>query len=549
MEESDPATVAIIFGTAIFAIPIAMWLISKCQSKSKSNINSERRTHAPCSSLTCNVSEFRARSDATTQRFTPRNEVGSKYNEWREPVFEVGLGDADISKYFQENNLHISESDWQESRQIMDKVVKIIAREMKTAAAIQFPGLVLEESLIKQGSSREGLKVCDPLEFDFILPFRIEGVRMVETKAFNCYGNPLPGLFKQRVVSHYNLPSWMMKHDLLKDCNGDRYINTSNFHRKVFTSLFDQSEVKLNQQFRSLTALSSDRCRVVRSVRPPTLKIRIKDNIELKRLGQYAVVLQSASGENVSRISVEADLVPGLCLSSDTVPDPYTVHDFHQCHKVESTISSDEQMPCERYGVMKYVNKGKSDIPESEREFFWRNSTCGYEKHILDVARRNQSQRYVMTACRLLKGALLEFQPNSTNQLGSVVNSYHLKNICFYCILFLTIPSKENTLSGVKEALGYFVKYLELSIEEGYLPHFFYGNPYINIMFLGSPFEKEVEAYNLFASKDPETMHQARYSLSRFLQPLSGLYMKEWMLDSDKIRVYRDLLLIHESRV
>ncbi|XP_056004830.1 uncharacterized protein LOC125659948 isoform X3 [Ostrea edulis] len=516
MEESDPATVAIIFGTAIFAIPIAMWLISKCQSKSKSNI-----------------------------KFTPRNEVGSKYNEWREPVFEVGLGDTNISKYFEEKKLNISRSNWQASCQMMDKVVKIIAREMKAAAAIQFPGLVLDETFIKQGSSREGLKVCDPLEFDFILPFRIEGVQMVETKAFNCYGNSLPGLFKQRVVSHYNLPSWMIKYGLLEDSYGDRCINTSNFQTRIFTSLLDKSKDGINRQLRRMTALSSDICTVDRCVSPPTLKILIKNNIHLDRLCQYILVLESTNAKNVYCMCVEADLVPGLCLSSDTVPDPYAVHDFHQCHITKSTISADEQMPCKRYGVMKWVNKVNPNIPESEREFLWRNSTCGYEKHILDVARRNQSQRYVMTACRLLKGALREFQPNSTNQLGSVMKSYHLKNICFYCILFLTIPSRENTLSGVKEALGYFVKYLELSIEEGCLLHFFYGNPYIHIMFPGSPFENELETYNLFASKDPETMRQARYSLPRFLQPLSGLYMEERMLDSEKIRLYRDLLLIH----
>jgi hypothetical protein len=190
---------------------------------------------------------------------------------------------------------------------------------------------------------------------------------------------------------------------------------------------------------------------------------------------------------------------------------------------------------------MKWVSKKNPDIPESEREFLWRNSTCGYEKHIFDVARRKQSQRYVMTACRLLKGALTEFNLNSTNQLGNIVNSYHLKNVCLYCILFLTIPRNKNTLSGVKEALGYFVKYLEISIETGYLPHFFHGNPYLHVMFPGSPFEEEVEGYNLFASKDPETLRQARCSFPQFLQSLSGLHTEECLLTSNKIKLYRDL--------
>jgi hypothetical protein len=414
----------------------------------------------------------------------------------------------------------------------MDKVVKIIAREMKAAADIRFPGLVLDEKLIKQGSSREGLKVCDALEFDFILPFCLEGVQMEETEAFDRYGHSLPGLFKQRVVDSYYLPSWMRKYGLIGDSYGDTYINTSNFQRKVFTSLFDQAEDKINRQLRAMTAQSYDRCSVVRSVSPPTLKIRIEINAELKKLVPYVIRLESASAKDASYRYVEADLVPGMCLSSDRVPDPYTVHDVHQSHTA---------MLCERYGVMKWVSKKNPDIPESEKEFLWRNSTCGYEKHILDVARRNQSQRYVMTACRLLKGALCGFKSTSIDQLGSVVKSYHLKNICFYCILFLTIPSKEKTLSGVTEALGYFVKYLKLSIEEGYLPHFFHGNPYLHTMFPGSPFEEEVEGYNLFASKDPETLRQARYSLPRFLQSLNGLYREERLLDPDKVNLYRDL--------
>jgi hypothetical protein len=146
-----------------------------------------------------------------------------------------------------------------------------------------------------------------------------------------------------------------------------------------------------------------------------------------------------------------------------------------------------------------------------------------------------------MTACRLLKGALSKPQHYSTKQLGSIVNSYHLKNICLYCILFLTILRKKNTLSGVKEALGYFVKYLELSIKTGYLPHFFHGNKYLHVMFPGSPFEEEVEDYNLFASKDPETLRQARCSFPQFLQSLRGLYMGECQLNPEKIELYRNL--------
>lgn len=260
-------------------------------------------------------------------------------------------------------------------------------------------------------------------------------------------------------------------------------------------------------------------------------------------------------------ITIEVDLVPAMDLGYDEIPDPYTVNSFHQslknypkgwCQKFMRMFSSSgvpdatEQdaraMRCIRYGVMKWVNKKNPAMSEDDKDMLWRESTCGYEKHIFDIARRNQSQRYVMTACRLLKGALNEFPSDSTEQLASVLKSYHLKHITLYCILFLTIPREENKLSSVKEALGYFVKYLELSLNARYLPHFFYGNPYLGLMLPGSPFEGEKTKYNMLATKNPETLLQARYSLSRFLQPLVGLYCEDYFLKNEKIRLFQDLL-------
>lgn len=61
-------------------------------------------------------------------------------------------------------------------------------------------------------------------------------------------------------------------------------------------------------------------------------------------------------------------------------------------------------------------------------------------------------------------------------------------------------------------------------------------------MLPGSPFEREKVKYNLLATTDPETLRQARYSLSRFLQTLEGLYYKDWLPDNEKINRFRDLL-------
>ncbi|XP_061194199.1 uncharacterized protein LOC133202397 [Saccostrea echinata] len=540
MKNNDPSMICItlIVGAVTVALPLCLMYVCKRSSEKRIQVNPEKINSSHCG---CHRSN---ETSATVTRSTSSVRVGSKYNEWREPVFEIGLGDVGISEYFTEKGLHVNHTDWRDSCSIMGNVIRVIAREMKKAANIYFPGLVLDDTFIKQGSSREGLKVCDPLEFDFILPFRIEGLRTQRENVFDCYGNVLPGLFKEKIINDYDAPPWMRKHSLLEDDFGGKYINTNNLQKKVFTSLLDQSRDEINKQLQRIST-GNESYRLVRSVYAPNLKITIKVQSERGLKGLAKIKLESFQGLWI--IELEADLVPALCLSSDTVPDPYTVHDFHLCFQHHPT--SYRQMPCERYGVMKWINESNDSIPLDplqSREVLWRISTCGYEKHILDVARRNQSQRYILTACRLLKGALYNFNRKSRgdSQLDSVIKSYHLKNICLYCILFLTIPSKENKLSGVREALGYFIKYLQLSLKAEFLPHFFYGNPHIVLMFPESSFEKK--KYDLFSFKDPETLRQARLILPKFLQTLRGLYYEGCMLDFDKVKLFEDMLETHD---
>ncbi|XP_034327323.2 uncharacterized protein [Magallana gigas] len=492
--------------------------------------------------------------------------IGSNCNIWRFRIFETGSNDNDVVEFFRTKKINFDYSLWEESCEVIDKVMKHVVRQMKMTASGDFPGLVLEDNLIKQGSSREGLKVCDPFEFDYILPFRIEGLTLTKTAIYDCCMNKVPGLFKYKIQnSCSNIPSWMENHDVIghsEDGYGSgRFINTRNFQRKLFTSLVDKSISGLINKNIHLPNSKYNRYSINRSVDPPTLKItiRVEKSFGLRGLNMsFQLESRPLSEDN---ITIDVDLVPAMVLANDFIPDPYTVNNFHQspenypkgwCRKLTRIFSSSEvsdtteqgarMMHCIRYGVMKWVNKKNPAIGDDEKDMLWRESTCGYEKHIFDIARRSQSQRYVMTACRLLKGALSKFPSDSTEQLGSVLKSYHLKHITLYCILFLTIPREENKLSSVREALGYFVNYLELSLNVKNLPHFFYGNPWLGLMLPGSPFEREKVKYNLLATTDPETLRQARCSLSRFLQTLEGLYYKDWLLDNDKINRFRDLL-------
>lgn len=196
-------------------------------------------------------------------------------------------------------------------------------------------------------------------------------------------------------------------------------------------------------------------------------------------------------------------------------------------------------IPCERYGVLKWVNKRNDHIPKENGDLIWRSSTCGYEKCIFDIAQKNPSQLYVMTACRLLKWAL---QNDANNQLGSVIGSYHLKNLCMYCILFLTIPSEQNRLSGVTEAMGYFIEFIRISLEAKYLPYFFFGNPYLHDMIPGCTFGTERATYNMFAKNSATTLIHARLGFMKLTRKLHGLYMKRGQLDKKKIKLFAGLL-------
>lgn len=147
-----------------------------------------------------------------------------------------------------------------------------------------------------------------------------------------------------------------------------------------------------------------------------------------------------------------------------------------------------------------------------------------------------------MTACRLIKGALRELASDSNNQLGSVLKSYHLKNLCLYCFLFLTIHEKPNKLSSVTEAMGYFIEFIRLCLEAGNLRHFFHGNPFTRKMFPGYTFGPKSTKYNMLAMNSEETLIQARLGFKNFRLMLHGLYLKKKQLNDKKIKLFAGLL-------
>jgi hypothetical protein len=204
----------------------------------------------------------------------------------------------------------------------------------------------------------------------------------------------------------------------------------------------------------------------------------------------------------------------GLELCRDVVPDP-----------------SDWQktMECPRYAVFKWFteNQPSAHLYDCQPSFLWRMCSSGYEKHVLDTTRGSSEQSYIVTALRIMKNEFRErkqFRWNfSPLQVVTVLRSYHLKHIAFYCILYLTIMNKVK-ISGVRESLVYFLEFLQVCLEEQRLPHFFHANPLLVYMFPDNKIAERTLGYDLLAGKSPDALWQARLSFSELKTDLKNIY-------------------------
>lgn len=412
-----------------------------------------------------------------------------------------------------------------------DKVLEVIVGEMVKVANDRFPGLHIGGTLKKQGSSREGLKVCDALEFDLLLPFYIEDVCMVERVIYDANGSPIPGLIKMEIINYLKFPSWGAKYNLLYRENEKTYINARNLQTRVFTSILAQVKHRFNIRLKKVTKNTYNEYSIVVKPESPNLKITIKVKSK-DGLDDFKNLLDSGynneDSSDLNEVNVEIDLVPGFLLSTDT----YTCY-----------ADNDRVVSCERYGVIKWLKEGDLNISSEDGDLIWRNSSCGYEKCIFDIAQKNLNQLYIMTACIVLKGSLRQFEPESTDKLRNILHSYHLKILCHFGILFLSIREQEPTISSVTEALGYLMEFLRRSLNAESLPHFFLGNPHLDFMFPGSCFGNE-RKFNMFAKHSPESLHQARLQFSCFAYKLRNLYREKNLLDLNKIELFAGLLRV-----
>ncbi|XP_060592035.1 uncharacterized protein LOC132746799 isoform X2 [Ruditapes philippinarum] len=453
------------------------------------------------------------------------SEVGVNFNQWRKPVSRWGPDEDDMKSLY--TQLDINESDWKHATSTVDSVLHMLLCQMKKRLNKD----VIIKEYIKQGSSREGLKVGKADEFDVLMLFHINDLPLETEHLTDAYNNMLPE-FGRLVVADDIDPErykWFFKNECIEwDDSLDKFcLNSRKLHEKLFISLIQSAshdiQVTVNDSNKDLYKFTLNRIRK----NPPAVNIEIEiifpRNIEENHVIQslkevkdrhYRSVLESANRDlpKICRRVINVDIVPAIQIGMEKVPDP---------------TDWNKTMECPRYAVFRWVetNQAAAGKYACPPELRWRLCSSGYEKHVIDVARGSTEQSYILTALRILKWKFTSLQETwEPPQLVAHVRSYHLKHIAFYCILYLTVLNKVH-LTGVKQALAYLLDFLSIALTERRLPHFFHDNEFIVYMFPDYNVADNTLRYDLFIDKTDDCLLQAKMSFKR-------LKLREEMCDN-----------------
>lgn len=440
--------------------------------------------------------------------------IGSRFNEWRKPVSEFGTNPSDwevkIKASSDLKNMDFTNKEWARSRDTTNEILNMILTDIK-AFADDFKGLKIER-YVRQGSSREGLKVIAADEFDTILLYHFEGFNLAQVQVRR--NNAIIPEFGFLEVSR---PLTWLKENYPKLCDAGVFeddkdgvvkLNARALHQRVFESMIDRSVTNIIAKIEESIKGMIVPFRICRKMNPPSINITIEVPDEVHQHFMPAGTLRP--GSTVRQIDV--DIVPGILIRTDMVPDPF---------------NPNRTMECPVYAVFKWREESKAgpEVFGAKADLLWRICSSGYEKHTFDVARNDQRMRYIMTALRLIKTYCTATKKRALADgkapppFTTVMRSYFLKHIAFYVILFLGYLHKDVKLTGVEVALQYFVSFLKVSLEKGRLPHFFHSNKLITTMYPQYPRNFQELRFDLFCSKSKEALQQARLSLDNHLVP------------------------------
>ena len=380
---------------------------------------------------------------------------------------------------------------WAKSRKLVDGVMDMVLGVLRSES---FEGIRID-SYIRQGSSREGLKVVEPNEFDAMLEFHIEGLegKISEESILDQNNRHVSGFCFMKIDGvdmaylRKRYPR-LVQRGLFLEQDGRIRLSSKTLYESVFKSMVDKAtdQIRASNDHQNLV--------ITRKDNPPAVNVQIRNN-----------------GFDPSLPSViDIDFVPAFRLRVD-----------------ETTTYEGTPLNCPIHAVCKWSPPESSKALEFvDSEIVWNVKTTGYEIHILDVARNDTRKSIIFTALRIVKTYFTKTKKltHSPPPLVKIVKSYYLKQIAFYILYYLCHVHRNYELNGVKRALLYFIDFLEVALETKRLPHFFFSEKAAEMLPGYPPMPSNRLHYNQFRRIPTEALKQAQHSLLNHMARDFGFY-------------------------
>lgn len=431
-------------------------------------------------------------------------------------IYRYVVSVSHYSKLSVLGEMDFGRKEWARSRETVDNVMDLLLKQLR-AEATKYEGLRID-SYIRQGSSRDGLKVVAPDEYDTILEFHIEGLEYnLRQKSIHKQGKLVPGFCFMTVENKtietikIKFPA-LFKEGVFIEQDSVIHISSRALHQRVFESMFDRACVRIIEQVSALRQTGqSSNFNIKRKMNPPAINI----TISLEDDDAHQLFMRAGRPKNVANLTKEIDLdvVPGILLRNDN-----------------ATSYNEVLLNCPIHAVCKWAEDNRQKALDFvNSSLVWDVKTTGYEKHILDVARRDRRNLYILTALRIVKTYFVRTKSIARQaghpppQIVTVLKSYHLKQIAIYLIFYLCHKYPNYKLYGAQKAVFYFTDLLRISLNAESLPHFFYSKNKLHVMLPG--FQEAGEAslkYNLFRGISKESLKQALQSFDNHLIPNLG---------------------------
>ncbi|KAL4239007.1 hypothetical protein ACF0H5_003711 [Mactra antiquata] len=437
-------------------------------------------------------------------------QIGSELNQWVKPITQFGNEASDwvvelkASPYVGE--IDFPRRQWARARDAVDEVLKLLLKEMR-AKVVDVTHLKID-SYIRQGSARDGLKVIAPDEFDVAFEFHIEGLEFEESSILVA-SRPIPGFcyIKVRNATAIELAQRypeLCRKEVFIEKNGSVFLSSKNLYTALFLSIIDKSCASIEEKIKKTAGV---KFQLTRRTNPPALNITIHLDVDGNNFFMPQGRMRTPADGNST---IDIDVIPAIRLRKDD-------QSFYQGSRTNALI----------HGIPKWKEEEARGVFEvADQDRVWLINSVAYERHIFDVARSSEKQRYILTALRIVKTYFNKTKKkNPPPPITTILKSYHLKQIACYLIMYTCHIHPSIRIDSAHKAMPHFLKLLEVCLEKKRLPHFFYSNTKIGAMFNNYLTQGGRELrYDMFRKMPRDALQQAFLSYQNHLCPDLGIY-------------------------